>query len=106
MCAIDKYKKEYFTQNGKFFQISDKIKKCVTFKEHNLLKDPYPKDMHLIVCRNVLIYFTEEAKDEVFQKYYNSLAENGVLFIGSTEQIMNYKEIGFLRNKSFFFEKE
>ena len=32
----------------------------------------------------------EEAKDEVFQKYYNSLANNGVLFIGSTEQILRY----------------
>lgn len=101
----EKYKKEYFTQNGKFFQISDKIKKCVTFKEHNLLKDSYPKDMHLIVCRNVLIYFTEEAKDEVFQKYYNSLAENGVLFIGSTEQIMRYKEMGYKRMDSFFYQK-
>ena len=98
-------KKKFFTQNGKFYQISDEVKKCVTFKEHNLLKDPYPKDMHLIVCRNVLIYFTEEAKDEVFQKYYNSLANNGVLFIGSTEQILRYKEMGYKRMDSFFYQK-
>lgn len=98
-------KKEFFTQNGKFYQISDKIKQCVTFKEHNLLKDPFPRDMHLIVCRNVLIYFTEEAKDEVFQKYYQSLTENGVLFIGSTEQILRYREMGFKRMDSFFYQK-
>jgi chemotaxis protein methyltransferase CheR len=98
-------KKEFFTKNGNFYQISDKVKKCVTFKQHNLLKDPYPKDMHLIVCRNVLIYFTEEAKDEVFQKYYNSLAPNGVLFIGSTEQILRYKEMGYKRMDSFFYRK-
>ena len=98
-------KKKFFKQNGKFYQISDEIKKCVTFKEHNLLKDPYPKDMHLIVCRNVLIYFTEEAKDEVFQKYYNSLSNNGVLFIGSTEQILRYKEMGYKRMDSFFYQK-
>lgn len=98
-------KKKFFTQNGKFYQISDEVKKCVTFKEHNLLKDPYPKDMHLIVCRNVLIYFTEEAKDEVFQKYYHSLAPEGVLFIGSTEQILRYKEMGYKRMDSFFYQK-
>ena len=61
--------------------------------------------MHLIVCRNVLIYFTEEAKDEVFEKYYNSLAPNGVLFIGSTEQILRYKEMGYKRMDSFFYRK-
>ncbi len=96
-------KKEFFTKNGNFYQISDKVKKCVTFKEHNLLKDPYPTGMHLIVCRNVLIYFTEEAKDEVFQKYYHSLADKGVLFIGSTEQILRYKEMGYKRMDSFFY---
>mgnify|MGYP000435349121 len=34
------------------------------------------------------------------------MTKGGVLFIGSTEQIMNYKELGFVRDKSFFFEKE
>ncbi len=99
-------KAKYFTQVGNSFQISPEIKRCVEFKEHNLLKDPYPTGCHLIVCRNVVIYFTEEAKDEIYQKFHSSLVKGGSLFIGSTEQIMNYKELGFVRNKSFFFEKE
>lgn len=98
-------KKEFFTKNGNFYQISDRVKKCVTFKQHNLLKDPFPTGMHLIVCRNVLIYFTEEAKDEIFEKYYRSLANEGVLFIGSTEQILRYKEMGYKRLDSFFYRK-
>lgn len=98
-------KRKYFTQVGPSYKISDEIKARVEFKEHNLLKDPYPTDYHLIVCRNVLIYFTEEAKDEVFRKYFKSLAKDGVLFIGSTEQIMNYKEIGYERKSSFFYQK-
>ena len=98
-------KKKYFTKVGASYQISDEIKKRVEFKEHNLLKDPYPSGCHLIVCRNVVIYFTEEAKDKIYEIFYQSLAQGGVLFIGSTEQIMNYKELGFNRNKSFFFEK-
>lgn len=101
----DDLKKKYFTQVGGSYKISDEIKACVEFKEHNLLKDTYPTDCHLIVCRNVLIYFTEEAKDEVFRKYFKSLTPGGVLFIGSTEQIINYKEIGYERKNSFFYQR-
>ena len=99
------FKQKYFTQVGPSYKIADEIKARVEFKEHNLLKDTYPTDCHMIVCRNVLIYFTEEAKDEVFRKFYKSIANGGYLFIGSTEQIMNYREIGFDRNGSFFYIK-
>ena len=43
-------KKKYFTQIGNSYQISDDIKRCVTFKEHNLLKDVYLYDYDLILC--------------------------------------------------------
>ena len=99
------FKKIYFTKIGPSYQISNEIKSRVEFKEHNLLKDTYPTDCHLIVCRNVLIYFTEEAKDEVFRKFQKCLKPGGFLFIGSTEQIINHKEIGFERRNSFFYEK-
>jgi len=98
-------KKKYFTQIGPSFKIADEIKARVQFKEHNLLKDTYPTNYDLIVCRNVLIYFTEEAKDEVFAKFLISLKPGGVLFIGSTEQIVNYRELGYQRKNSFFYEK-
>ncbi len=101
----EEFKKKYFKQIGSSYQISDEIKRQVEFKEHNLLKDPYPSGCHLIVCRNVVIYFTEEAKDEVYKKFNASLNKEGILFIGSTEQIMNYKELNYVRKQSFFFEK-
>ena len=59
----------------------------------------------MIVCRNVLIYFTEEAKDNVFRRFHDSLVPNGVLFIGSTEQIVNYRDMDFSRKNSFFYER-
>ena len=101
----DDLKKKYFTQVGASFQISNEIKRCVTFKEHNLLKDVYPKDFDLILCRNVVIYFTDDAKDMIYKNFFQSLKPHGVLFIGSTEQITNYKDIGFSRMSSFYFEK-
>lgn len=99
-------KKKYFTQVGKSWQISDEIKSRVEFKQHNLLKDPYPKGCDMIVCRNVLIYFTEEAKYEVYQKFEEALKEKGILFIGSTEQVTDYKKIGYKRRYSFFYQKD
>ena len=52
----DDLKKKYFTKIGNSYQIADKIKRCVTFKEHNLLKDTYPSDYDFILCRNVVIF--------------------------------------------------
>lgn len=98
-------KAKYFEKVGNSYRIKDEIKARVEFKQHNLLKDTYPTDMHLIVCRNVLIYFTEEAKEEVFKKFNASLKSKGILFIGSTEQIINYKEIGYQRKNSFYYDK-
>lgn len=102
----DEFKRKYFTQVGPSYKISDAIKERVEFKEHNLLKSPYIADCNLIVCRNVLIYFTEEAKQEVFIKFQKHLKPGGVLFIGSTEQIINYRDIGYSRISSFFYQKE
>ena len=98
-------KRKYFTQVGDSYKIADEIKRCVTFKEHNLLKDVYPKDYDLILCRNVVIYFTDEAKDMIYKNFYNSLKPQGILFIGSTEQITTYRELGFERLSSFYFQK-
>lgn len=99
------FKKKYFTQVGSSWKIADEIKRQVEFKEHNLLKDAYPTGCHLIVCRNVLIYFTEDAKEEIYRKFNSALTKDGILFIGSTEQIMNYKELNYQRKQSFFFQK-
>ena len=98
-------KKKYFTQVEGSYKISDDIKRCVTFKEHNLLKDSYPKDYDLILCRNVVIYFTDDAKDMIYKNFFNTLKSKGILFIGSTEQITTYRELGFERLSRFYFGK-
>lgn len=101
------FKTKYFTKVGlSNYQIKPEIKKCVEFKQGNLLEDRYPSDMDLIVCRNVLIYFTDEAKKEVYRKFNKSLRKGGYLFVGSTEQIINYKELNYSSFKSFFYKKD
>lgn len=87
------------------FSILPNIKRNITFKEHNLLTSNYPKDFDLIVCRNVMIYFKEEIKAEIYQSFNNSLRDEGVLFVGSTEQIFFPQKIGFKSIQTFFYQK-
>lgn len=103
----DGFIKKYFTQvNEHSYQINADVKKCVEFKEHNLLKDPYPSACDLIVCRNVLIYFTEEAKVDIYRKFNDALKPDGFLFVGSTEQIIQPSMLGYKTFRSFFYRKE
>jgi chemotaxis protein methyltransferase CheR len=96
----------YFTKiDDEVYQISEKVRNCVNYKQLNLLRDPYPRNVDIILCRNVLIYFTEEAKDHIFAEFSKSLVKNGVLFIGSTEQIINYQRFNFKPLDTFFYQK-
>jgi len=101
----DDFKKKYFTEVGNSYKINDEIKNCVEFKKMNLLKDSYPTNCDLIICRNVMIYFTEEAKEEMYHKFNKALRDNGVLFVGSTEQIIVPTKYNFVPKKTFFYEK-
>jgi chemotaxis protein methyltransferase CheR len=98
-------KRKYFTKEGSQYQLSDEIKKAVTFKKHNLLADSFGGPFDLIICRNVLIYFTEEAKDILYHKFSNALNSSGILFVGSTEQIFNVGKYGFEVEDTFFYKK-
>ncbi|MHB1391803.1 MAG: CheR family methyltransferase [Clostridia bacterium] len=95
----------YFTKVGENYKISDKIKNCIEFKHHNLLQDKYPDNCDLIVCRNVMIYFTEEAKAIMYHKFRDSLNSNGVLFVGSTEQIILPQRYKLEPVKTFFYKR-
>ncbi|WP_097074471.1 CheR family methyltransferase [Ureibacillus xyleni] len=99
-------KNKYFNKEGQFFKVKDEIKRTVTFKKHNLLKDNYETNCDLIVCRNVMIYFTEEAKDQIYHNFSKSLRSGGILFVGSTEQIFNPARYGFEVEDTFFYRKK
>ncbi|HLT56962.1 MAG TPA: CheR family methyltransferase, partial [Bacillota bacterium] len=87
------------------FYLDPTIKQKVTFRKHNLLADLYPKQVDLIVCRNVLIYFTDEAKEKIYRQFGKSLNNNGILFVGSTEQIFNPNQYGLELFDTFFYQR-
>lgn len=98
-------KEKYFTKEGSFYRVKDAIKQTVNFKKHNLLNDPYDSNFDLIVCRNVLIYFTEEAKEQIYKDFSKALRPGGILFVGSTEQIFQPARYGFEVVDTFFYRK-
>lgn len=95
----------FFTKEGNFYGIKNEIKERVQFKKHNLLKDAYIDGCDMIVCRNVMIYFTEEAKAEIYKKFSDSLKPHGRLFVGSTEQIIMPAKYNLKPVKTFFYSK-
>lgn len=99
-------RQKYFTQEGSgFYKVADEIKRTVTFKKHNLLADRFDAGYDLIVCRNVLIYFTEEAKNTLYEKFSTALKKDGVFFVGSTEQIFNPINYQLETLDTFFYKK-
>jgi chemotaxis protein methyltransferase CheR len=63
-------------------EVRSPIKHLVDFRVHNLMIDPYPREVDIIFCRNVLMYFREDTAAIVLQKFYDALRPSGVLFIG------------------------
>ncbi|MGA1846999.1 CheR family methyltransferase [Deferribacter abyssi] len=76
----------YFTKKNNIYYLSENIKKMVNFKRHNLLHDPFFSNCHIILCRNVLIYFSQENITHILKRFINdSLVENGYLFLAPGE---------------------
>ncbi len=82
------WKKSYFKRiNDEQYAVADKIKDEVIFGSINLMDRtlPFKKKMHVIFCRNVMIYFDNETKDKLVQRLYDITEPGGFLFIGHSE---------------------
>ena len=100
--VIEKYFK---LDNGKYI-LNPEITNRVNLKKHDLILDNYDKGFDLIICRNVVIYFTQEVKEKIYRKFYDSLCMGGLLFVGATESIYNYKEYGFDKASTFIYQRK
>ena len=79
---------EYITIQGQNFVMDKGIKNNIFFFDHNLVTDQTFVEAHVILCRNVLIYFDEELTQRVVQLFNDSLHNQGYLCLGSRERIM------------------
>lgn len=94
----------HFNITDSGFCVSEELRSCVAFRRLDLLQDPYPMDCDMIVCRNILIYFTEKAKEDIYNKFKESLKPDGFLFTGNTEQLIYYKKYGLQKVKNFLYK--
>ncbi len=97
---------KYFTTTDKGYQIKDSIKQHITFQKQNLLTDRFDPGFDFIACRNVVIYFTEEAKEMLYKKFAESLRLEGILFTGSTEHLFGMNHLCLKPVCSFFYQKQ
>ena len=77
----------HFTQVKDGQQVRPRIKKMITFAQMNLASAVYVGRMDLIFCMNVLIYFSEERRRALVQRFYDTLEPGGYLFLGHSESI-------------------
>lgn len=80
------YFKKYDVENA---ILVNRIRNEVIYRKFNLMEEifPFKRKFHVIFCRNVMIYFDSRTRDELVNKYYNSLERGGYLFIGHSESL-------------------
>jgi len=85
----EQWRKHFFKAlPGERYQVTEKLKREVLFRQFNLM-DPFPfkRQLHTVFLRNVMIYFDAKTKRELVQKVYDALEPGGYLFIGTTETL-------------------
>lgn len=83
----EKYLKKYFNANGESYAVMDKIRQCTIFDFHNLKNENGFKELDVIFCRNVMIYFDLAEQKRLIDKFYSSLRPEGYLLIGHSETL-------------------
>lgn len=84
----------FFDRQGDRWVVGPELRGMVSWRRHDLLRDPFLIEQDLIACRNVVIYFTEDAKESLYRHFAQALRIGGVLFIGATEAIFSPRTFG------------
>jgi len=79
---------KYFLKEGENYRVKPFIRKMVIFAQHDLVKNPPYCNMHLISCRNLLIYMAPVLQKKIFTMMLFGLKKEGYLFLGSSENPM------------------
>lgn len=77
----------YYTADYGFAKFSRSLKENIVFSEHNLATDGVFTEAHLVMCRNVLIYFNRDLQNRVFDLFSKTLISRGFLVLGSRETV-------------------
>ena len=78
-------RERYFSEQGDALQVDAELRTAIVFAAHNVLRDPPFTRIHLVSCRNLLIYFKPPAQRKATALFHFALRTNGVLFLGPSE---------------------
>jgi chemotaxis protein methyltransferase CheR len=81
------YKHRFFEKKREGYQIKDEIKSIVKFDYHNLKYDSGLKNIDIVFCRNVIIYFDADAQKATIERFWKSMTNSSFLFIGHSESL-------------------
>lgn len=84
-------KRKYFVSHDDTVTVIKPIRQMVLFAPHNVLQDPPFTDLHMVSCRNLLIYFDGAAQRKALTLFHFALRRGGILFLGPSEAIGNLK---------------
>jgi len=87
------------------WEANPELQTIITWRRHDLLRDPYERPFDIICCRNVVIYFTEAAKTDLYKRFCEALRAGGVLFLGATESIPNVRGVGLTPANLTFYKR-
>ena len=78
----------HFVREGQSHRVRRELRRWCIFGSHNVVQAPPLSHIDLLVCRNVLIYFTSELQERVLARFHYALREDGVLFLGRSESTL------------------
>ncbi|ODV20716.1 MAG: chemotaxis protein CheR [Rhodanobacter sp. SCN 68-63] len=78
---------DYTSARYQFLKLDDRLRRNVTFAQHNLVADGVFCEAHLVLCRNVLIYFTNALQNRTLALFRDSLVRDGFLCLGMRENL-------------------
>jgi two-component system, chemotaxis family, CheB/CheR fusion protein len=84
----DRLVDRYFTRDGQLYRFRRDMRRWCIFGSHNLTQAPPLSHIDLLVCRNVLIYFTSELQERILTRFHYSIREDGCLFLGRSESLL------------------
>jgi chemotaxis protein methyltransferase CheR len=87
---------KYFSNDGTSYRVKNFVRQLIRFEKHDLMKPSLHKDLDLILCRNVMIFFSRESQQQVHMHFYNALREGGYLVTGKSEILSGEPSTKFL----------
>lgn len=102
-----RYLHKYFVEDGEGYKVTSQLKRFVKFEKRDLITDKKHTMLDLILCRNVVIYFSTPLKMRLYMDFYNALGKGGYFVMGKTETLLGEARTKFnvIDNRERIYQK-